>query len=80
STLLKSCIHHKPTKSCCYGVKMAQFPGQFRLEQRLKVKLGEAKNLIPRNHGSVGQRDIYCVISLDKEEIFRSATIEKTLE
>ena len=41
---------------------------------------GEAKNLLARSHGSVGVRDVYCVLSLDQEEIFRSATIEKTLE
>ena len=41
---------------------------------------GEAKNLVPRNHGSVGVRDVYCALSLDQEEIFRSATVEKTLE
>ncbi|MPC27319.1 Ras GTPase-activating protein 3 [Portunus trituberculatus] len=57
---------------------MAAAPGQFRLEQRLRVKIGEAKNLIQRNHGSGGQRDVYCRISLDQEQIFRSATAEKT--
>lgn len=41
---------------------------------------GEAKNLVLRNHGSGGQRDVYCTISLDQEEIFRSATAEKTHE
>ncbi|KAF2359296.1 Pleckstrin domain [Trinorchestia longiramus] len=60
---------------------MAALTGaQVRLEQRLKVKLGEAKNLAPRSHGSVGVRDIYCVLSLDQEQIFRSATVEKTLD
>ncbi|KAK8400325.1 hypothetical protein O3P69_003195 [Scylla paramamosain] len=59
---------------------MAAAPGQVRLEQRLRVKIGEAKNLILRNHGSGGQRDVYCCISLDQEEIFRSATAEKTLD
>ncbi|XP_018006365.1 ras GTPase-activating protein 3 [Hyalella azteca] len=60
---------------------MAALTGaQVRLEQRLKVKLGEAKNLSPRSHGSVGVRDVYCVLSLDQEQIFRSATIEKTLD
>ncbi|XP_050714629.1 GTPase-activating protein-like isoform X2 [Eriocheir sinensis] len=59
---------------------MAASPGQVRLEQRLRVKIGEAKNLVLRNHGSGGQRDVYCAISLDQEEIFRSATAEKTLD
>ncbi|XP_045624845.1 ras GTPase-activating protein 3 [Procambarus clarkii] len=59
---------------------MAVSPGQVRLEQRLRVKIGEAKNLVLRNHGNSGQRDVYCAISLDQEEIFRSATAEKTLD
>ncbi|KAG7175406.1 Ras GTPase-activating protein 3-like [Homarus americanus] len=59
---------------------MAASPGQVRLEQRLRVKIGEAKNLVLRNHGNSGQRDVYCAISLDQEEIFRSATAEKTLD
>ncbi|ROT82095.1 ras GTPase-activating protein 3 isoform X1 [Penaeus vannamei] len=57
---------------------MAASPGLVRLEQRLKVKIGEAKNLVLRNHGNAGPRDVYCTISLDQEEIFRSATAEKT--
>ncbi|XP_069955565.1 ras GTPase-activating protein 3 isoform X4 [Cherax quadricarinatus] len=59
---------------------MAASPGLVRLEQRLRVKIGEAKNLVLRNHGTSGQRDVYCSISLDQEEIFRSATAEKTLD
>lgn len=51
------------------------------LETNMIMSLaGEAKNLVLRNHGSGGQRDVYCAISLDQEEIFRSATAEKTLE
>ncbi|KAK7074041.1 Ras GTPase-activating protein 2, partial [Halocaridina rubra] len=56
---------------------MAVSPGQVRLEQRLKVKIGEAKNLV-RSHGNAGPRDVYCTVSLDQEEIFRSAPAEKT--
>jgi Ras GTPase-activating protein 3 len=42
--------------------------------------LGEAKNLPPRSHGPVGgARDVFCTLSLDQEEIYRTSTIEKTL-
>jgi hypothetical protein len=41
---------------------------------------GEAKNLVARSHGSVAQRDVYCALSLDQEEIFRTSTVERTLE
>ncbi|XP_067014375.2 ras GTPase-activating protein 3 isoform X2 [Anabrus simplex] len=52
---------------------------KVRIEERLKIKIGEAKNLQCRSHGSVGQRDVYCTLSLDQEEIFRTTTIERTL-
>lgn len=42
--------------------------------------LGEVKNLQSRNHGSPGARDVYCVLSLDQEEIFRTTTMERTLK
>ncbi|KAI1285888.1 Ras GTPase-activating protein 3 [Halotydeus destructor] len=48
-----------------------------RIEEQLRVKIGEAKNLSPRN-GS-GVRDIYCTINLDREEIFRTSVADKTL-
>ncbi|XP_076324163.1 ras GTPase activating protein 1 [Tachypleus tridentatus] len=61
--------------------KMAMIStSDVRVEECLKIKIGQAKNLPPRSHGSVGWRDIYCRISLDQEEIFRTATVEKTLE
>lgn len=43
--------------------------------------VGEAKNLQARSHGSSinNYRDVYCTLSLDQEEIFRTSTIEKTL-
>ncbi|RVE44000.1 hypothetical protein evm_011355 [Chilo suppressalis] len=40
---------------------------------------GEAKNLPRRSHGGTCDRDIYCVLSLDQEEIFRTSTMERTL-
>lgn len=46
----------------------------------IKKKLGEAKNLQPKN-GTNSLKDCYCVISLDREEIFRTHnSIDKTLE
>lgn len=44
------------------------------------MHLGEVKNLQSRNHGSPGARDVYCVLSLDQEEIFRTTTMERTLK
>lgn len=41
--------------------------------------LGEAKNLQARSHVSSIHRDVYCTLSLDQEEIFRTSTIEKSL-
>lgn len=41
---------------------------------------GEAKNLPARNNGAACHRDIYCVLSLDQEEIFRTSTMERTLK
>lgn len=58
---------------------MADEDYKVRVLERLKIKIGEAKNLQPRTHGSSQQRDIYCTLSLDQEEIFRTSTIEKTL-
>ncbi|KAB0798318.1 hypothetical protein PPYR_09311 [Photinus pyralis] len=58
---------------------MADETFKVRTEERLKIKIGEAKNLLCRNHGSTPHRDVYCTLSLDQEEIFRTSTIEKTL-
>ncbi|GBP41480.1 GTPase-activating protein [Eumeta japonica] len=58
---------------------MADGMHKVRVEERLKIKIGEAKNLPPRNHGAPCHRDTYCVLSLDQEEIFRTSTIERTL-
>ncbi|XP_026276924.1 GTPase-activating protein [Frankliniella occidentalis] len=58
---------------------MADVKGKVRVVERLKIKIGEAKNLPSRSHGSINQRDVYCALSLDQEEIFRTETIEKTL-
>ncbi|XP_017777247.1 PREDICTED: GTPase-activating protein isoform X2 [Nicrophorus vespilloides] len=58
---------------------MATDDMDVRIEERLKIKIGEAKNLLSRNHGSSVCRDVYCTLSLDQEVIFRTSTIEKTL-
>ncbi|VVC88012.1 unnamed protein product [Leptidea sinapis] len=62
-----------------YGFNMADETRKVRVEERLKIKIGEAKNLPARNNGASCPRDIYCVLSLDQEEIFRTSTIERTL-
>ncbi|CAH0722786.1 unnamed protein product, partial [Brenthis ino] len=58
---------------------MADETRKVRVEERLKIKIGEAKNLPARNNGAACHRDIYCVLSLDQEEIFRTSTMERTL-
>uniref|UniRef100_A0A023F326 Putative ras gtpase-activating protein n=1 Tax=Triatoma infestans TaxID=30076 RepID=A0A023F326_TRIIF len=58
---------------------MAEVRHKVRVEERLRIKIGEAKNLPMRSHGSVSERDVYCALSLDQEEIFRTSTIDKTL-
>ncbi|XP_068628547.1 GTPase-activating protein [Battus philenor] len=62
-----------------YGFNMADETRKVRVEERLKIKIGEAKNLPARNNGTACHRDIYCVLSLDQEEIFRTSTMERTL-
>ncbi|XP_026726265.1 GTPase-activating protein [Trichoplusia ni] len=62
-----------------YGFNMADDTRKVRVEERLKIKIGEAKNLPGRSHGAACHRDIYCVLSLDQEEIFRTSTMERTL-
>ncbi|XP_034133055.1 GTPase-activating protein isoform X1 [Drosophila guanche] len=57
---------------------------EVRIEEQLKVKIGEAKNLSSRNAANTscstqGTRDVYCTIALDQEEICRTPTIERTL-
>ncbi|CAG9576019.1 unnamed protein product [Danaus chrysippus] len=63
-----------------YGFNMADETRKVRVEERLKIKIGEAKNLPARNNGAASHRDIYCVLSLDQEEIFRTSTMERTLD
>ncbi|XP_018321069.1 GTPase-activating protein isoform X2 [Agrilus planipennis] len=59
---------------------MADTNLNVRIEERLKIKIGEAKKLLCRSHGSTLCRDVYCTLSLDQEEIYRTCTIEKTLD
>ncbi|XP_029155667.1 ras GTPase-activating protein 3 isoform X2 [Nylanderia fulva] len=58
---------------------MAEETRLVRVEERLRIKIGEAKNLQSRSHGSPSTRDVYCTLSLDQEEIFRTTTMERTL-
>ncbi|XP_014254898.1 GTPase-activating protein [Cimex lectularius] len=58
---------------------MAEVKRKVRVEERLRIKIGEAKNLPARSHGSGVERDVYCALSLDQEEIFRTSTIDRTL-
>ncbi|XP_037076220.1 ras GTPase-activating protein 3-like [Pollicipes pollicipes] len=52
---------------------------RVRVEERIKINIGEAKNLPSRSHGSVGSRDVFCTVNLDQEQIHRTNTVEKTL-
>ncbi|KAK7089995.1 hypothetical protein V1264_009860 [Littorina saxatilis] len=47
--------------------------GDVRVEESLRVKIGEAKNLLA---GS-GQRNTSCAVRLDSEEIYRTSVVEK---
>ncbi|XP_058823590.1 GTPase-activating protein [Topomyia yanbarensis] len=66
---------------------MAVDTRKARVEEQLKIKIGEAKNLIGRNGNNCGasssaskeNRDVYCTVALDQEEICRTPTIERTL-
>ncbi|KAF3429596.1 hypothetical protein E2986_06953 [Frieseomelitta varia] len=58
---------------------MLHFYENTRLYLTRKWKISEVKNLQSRSHGSPGARDVYCVLSLDQEEIFRTTTMERTL-
>ncbi|CAH3105439.1 unnamed protein product [Porites lobata] len=49
-----------------------------RIEETLKIRIGEAKNLQPRKEPRYS-RNCYCIVTLDQEEVFRTATVEKSL-
>ncbi|KAI5714199.1 hypothetical protein M8J76_012741 [Diaphorina citri] len=51
----------------------------LRTEERIKIKVGEAKNLPSRTQGSSTPRDVYCTVTLDQEPIYKTCTIERTL-
>nr|XP_023670619.1 ras GTPase-activating protein 3-like [Paramormyrops kingsleyae] len=50
----------------------------LRVFQKVNIKIGEAKNIIPYP-GPTRMRDCYCTINLDQEEVFRTKVIEKSL-
>lgn len=60
---------------------MADDTRKVRVEEQLKIKIGEAKQLVGRNGQTEpnGGRDVYCTIALDQEEICRTPTIERSL-
>ncbi|XP_032592524.1 GTPase-activating protein [Drosophila grimshawi] len=71
------------SSSSSYGSNMAE-TREVRIEEQLKVKIGEAKNLSSRNAANTscstqGTRDVYCTIALDQEEICRTPISERTL-
>ncbi|XP_044145767.1 ras GTPase-activating protein 2 isoform X1 [Bufo gargarizans] len=49
-----------------------------RVLQSLRVKICEAKNLLPYP-GPNKMRDCFCTVNLDQEEIFRTSVVEKSL-
>ncbi|EDO43446.1 predicted protein [Nematostella vectensis] len=49
-----------------------------RVEETLKIRIGEAKNLLSRKEPR-SLRNSYCVVTLDQEEVFRTSTVEKSL-
>ncbi|KAG8580438.1 hypothetical protein GDO81_007304 [Engystomops pustulosus] len=49
-----------------------------RVLQSLRVKICEAKNLLPYP-GPNKMRDCFCTVNLDQEEIFRTNVVEKSL-
>ncbi|PVD18943.1 hypothetical protein C0Q70_21502 [Pomacea canaliculata] len=51
--------------------------GEVRVEESLRVFIHKAKNL-PANSGS--PRNTFCAIRLDLEEIYRTTTVEKSLD
>ncbi|KAK7869883.1 hypothetical protein R5R35_006686 [Gryllus longicercus] len=52
---------------------MAEERRKARVEERLKIKIGEAKNLMcGGGGGGGGAGDVFCALSLDQEEIFRT--------
>lgn len=70
---------HTMSARCEGWNKMAVGAPAVRVEERLRIKIGEAKNLPPKSHGSERRREAYCAISLDQEEIYSTAPAEKSL-
>jgi Ca2+-dependent lipid-binding protein len=54
---------------------------QSRLERNIKLRIGEVRNIPPPARELRGKegRDSYVIVALDREEIFRTATAEKSL-
>nr|XP_050866902.1 ras GTPase-activating protein 3 isoform X3 [Vespula vulgaris] len=65
-------------KCACLGGQKGSVGGEGG-DEEVPLSSCEAKNLQSRSHGSPGTRDVYCALSLDQEEIFRTTTMERTL-
>ncbi|KAK6195833.1 hypothetical protein SNE40_001181 [Patella caerulea] len=52
--------------------------GDVRIEESLKVKIGEAKNL-PSHTVSNSGRSTFCSIKIDSETIYKTSVVEKSL-
>lgn len=50
-----------------------------RVEESLRIKIGEAKNLPTHIYSSGGGRNTLCIVKLDNEEIFRTQIVDKSL-
>ncbi|CAG0914878.1 unnamed protein product, partial [Notodromas monacha] len=50
----------------------SSYEGDVRLEEKLKLKIDAAKNVIPKSSSNSG-RDTFVAVALDCEEIFRTA-------
>ncbi|XP_013401022.2 ras GTPase-activating protein 3 isoform X2 [Lingula anatina] len=54
--------------------------GGVRIQETLRVKIGEAKHLPPSSSNvTSGLRDTYCSVALDQEQIFKTSLIERNL-
>ncbi|XP_014669987.1 PREDICTED: ras GTPase-activating protein 3-like, partial [Priapulus caudatus] len=57
---------------------MAARVDDVRVQESLKIKIAEAKDLQFRG-GSANGRETYCTVGLDQEEIFRTAPAERSI-
>ncbi|XP_064638551.1 ras GTPase-activating protein 3-like isoform X2 [Lineus longissimus] len=59
---------------------MATSFNDVRIKETLRIRIAEGRNLCsPAGLTSTSTKDTYCKVTLDQEEIFRTAIVEKTL-